>query len=246
MKNRPKQVPGVTTVVKTPCGKMYVTVNHDDDGRAFEVFTRIGKAGGCASAQAEAIGRLVSIALRSGISPDRLAKQLIGIQCHLGSDATKSCADGVGQIMADVAGGGEVIELEIPLTEPFTDQIRSDLSGTPGLSVEIIPQEPFQVCGDCMVFAIVDAGTPPGEKKVSSIECAKRGGPAVWRGTDACAAFENANQTGRLTCGDCFQFTIVDPDVAVIRCEKATRLYEADRQVGRTSKACDGFIDPKE
>jgi ribonucleoside-diphosphate reductase alpha chain len=79
---RPSIIRGTTRLMKTGCGHLYVTVNEDEHGRPFEVFTNIGKAGGCASSQAEAIGRLISLSLRSGIEPEELVKQLKGISCH--------------------------------------------------------------------------------------------------------------------------------------------------------------------
>ena len=62
------------------------------------VFNQMGKAGGCAASQSEAIGRLVSLALRSGVKPDMIVKQLKGISCHLPAWAGNgakimSCAD---------------------------------------------------------------------------------------------------------------------------------------------------------
>ena len=60
---------------------MYVTVNFDEQGKPFEVFGALGKAGGCDSAQLEAISRLVSLALRSGIDPQAVIDQLRGITC---------------------------------------------------------------------------------------------------------------------------------------------------------------------
>jgi len=59
-----------------------VTVNEDEEGNLFEIFNQIGKAGGCAASQSEAIGRLVSLALRSGIEPGDVIRQLKGISCH--------------------------------------------------------------------------------------------------------------------------------------------------------------------
>jgi ribonucleoside-diphosphate reductase alpha chain len=79
---RPFIIRGSTRLMKTGCGNLYVTVNEDEHGKPFEVFTNIGKAGGCASSQAEAIGRLISLALRSGIEPEEIVKQLKGISCH--------------------------------------------------------------------------------------------------------------------------------------------------------------------
>ena len=73
---------GVTELVKTGHGNMYVTVNFDSDtGKPFEVFGNLGKAGGCDSAQLEATSRMVSMALRSGIEADVIVKQLRGITC---------------------------------------------------------------------------------------------------------------------------------------------------------------------
>jgi ribonucleoside-diphosphate reductase alpha chain len=81
-KKRPTVIKGATRWMKTGCGNLYVTVNEDENGKPFEVFTNIGKAGGCASSQAEAIGRLISLALRSNIEPEEIVKQLKGISCH--------------------------------------------------------------------------------------------------------------------------------------------------------------------
>ena len=60
---------------------MYVTINFDDAEKPFELFGNLGKAGGCDSAQLEAISRLVSLALRSGIEPPTVIEQLRGITC---------------------------------------------------------------------------------------------------------------------------------------------------------------------
>ena len=96
---RPDTLLGVTKEMKTSCGKLYVTLNRDRQG-IFEIFNQMGKAGGCAASQSEAIGRLVSLALRSGVQPDQIIKQLKGISCHLpawGGNGGKilSCADAV-------------------------------------------------------------------------------------------------------------------------------------------------------
>ena len=78
---RPQQIKGVTERVRTGHGNMYVTINFDDEDKPFEVFGTLGKAGGCDSAQLEAISRLVSLALRSGIEPHEVISQLRGITC---------------------------------------------------------------------------------------------------------------------------------------------------------------------
>ena len=100
-KDRPRSLSGSTYQMTTGCGPMYVTINEDDDNHFFELFNTIGKAGGCAASQCEAIGRLVSLAWRSGLPPEPIVKQLIGISCHkpagFGKNKVVSCADAIAQ-----------------------------------------------------------------------------------------------------------------------------------------------------
>ncbi len=81
-RKRPAVIKGTTRLLKTGCGHLYVTVNEDEKGNLFELFTNMGKAGGCAASQAEAIGRLISLAFRSNIESVEIVKQLKGIACH--------------------------------------------------------------------------------------------------------------------------------------------------------------------
>ncbi|MBI5739991.1 MAG: vitamin B12-dependent ribonucleotide reductase [Nitrospirae bacterium] len=109
-KKRPEVIKGTTRLMKTGCGNLYVTINEDEKGNLFELFTQMGKAGGCASSQAEAIGRLVSLALRSNIEPDELAKQLKGISCHSPAWANggkiSSCSDAISKAIERYAEVG--------------------------------------------------------------------------------------------------------------------------------------------
>lgn len=75
---RPKSLPSVTDKIKTGFGNLYVTISHYDH-KPFEVFTSIGKSGYSTMADAEALGRLISLALRTGVKPKEVINQLKGI-----------------------------------------------------------------------------------------------------------------------------------------------------------------------
>lgn len=100
---RPEVVVGTTTKVATGCGNLYVTINSDENGLPFEVFTQMGKAGGCAASQLEAIGRLVSLAFRSGIEVKSIIEQLRNIRCPSPSWEKGvrifSCADAIARVI---------------------------------------------------------------------------------------------------------------------------------------------------
>ena len=75
---RPDTLTSVTDKIKTGFGNLYVTISYFNQ-KPFEVFASIGKSGYTTMADAEAIGRLVSLALRSGVDPKELVNQLKGI-----------------------------------------------------------------------------------------------------------------------------------------------------------------------
>jgi ribonucleoside-diphosphate reductase alpha chain len=100
---RPEVTIGTTTKVTTGCGNLYVTINVDEEGKPFELFTQMGKAGGCAASQLEAIGRLVSLGFRSGIEIKSIIEQLRNIRCPSPSwekgQRIFSCADAIARIV---------------------------------------------------------------------------------------------------------------------------------------------------
>ena len=99
---RPQLLTGETQRMDTGCGKLFVIMNDDEYGPR-EVFANMGKAGGCASSNTEALGRLISLALKKGASAQEIVEQLKGIRCHvpygMGPNATLSCADAIGKAL---------------------------------------------------------------------------------------------------------------------------------------------------
>jgi len=107
-KERLEELSGCTIKVATSCGNLYVTVNFSETGEPFEVFVRMGKAGGCSGSFLEAIGRLISLGLRSGVPAGEIISQLKGIRCpniSVSRGVTyTSCADVLGQCLERFQG----------------------------------------------------------------------------------------------------------------------------------------------
>ncbi|MEN3043739.1 MAG: vitamin B12-dependent ribonucleotide reductase [Candidatus Hydrothermales bacterium] len=98
---RPKVVSGKTYKIKSELGTVYITINEDEFG-PHEVFIQLGKSGSSANALTEAIGRLISLAFRSGIDPIEIVDQLKGIRSIPTWDEGEvilSCPDGIGKIL---------------------------------------------------------------------------------------------------------------------------------------------------
>jgi ribonucleoside-diphosphate reductase alpha chain len=109
-RKRSKITTGITERVTTGCGYIYVTVNSDERGIC-EVFSTLGKSGGCASAQLEATSRLISLALRSGIDVTAAVRQLRGIRCPSiaweEGKSVLSCADAIASVLEKHINGGD-------------------------------------------------------------------------------------------------------------------------------------------
>ncbi|MFC2007592.1 vitamin B12-dependent ribonucleotide reductase [Chloroflexota bacterium] len=109
-RKRAKITTGITERVTTGCGVLYVTVNSDEHGIC-EVFSALGKAGGCAAAQLEATCRLISLALRSRVEVASVVKQLRGIRCpSLAWEEGKSilsCADAIASVLEKHISGDD-------------------------------------------------------------------------------------------------------------------------------------------
>ncbi len=119
-RQRPLALRGYTMKMNSPLGDLYVTINEDERGRPFEVFCTLGKAGGAAMADAEAMGRLMSLALRSGISIQQVKDQVRGISCDravgLGPNKVLSVPDAVGQAIERYLEEKAGVQEALPLT----------------------------------------------------------------------------------------------------------------------------------
>ncbi|MCZ6788756.1 MAG: adenosylcobalamin-dependent ribonucleoside-diphosphate reductase [Chloroflexi bacterium] len=161
-RGRPLQMRGITERIRTGHGNTYVTVNFDEENRPFEVFTTLGKAGSCDSASLEAISRLVSLALRSGIRTDQIVEQLQGITCHPVWDQgvqVRSAPDAMALALKRNVMGEAATEMD--LKESYGEQLglamRSVGNGNGGASrpacpecgTETVFQEGCQVCQAC-------------------------------------------------------------------------------------------------
>tara|TARA_B100000315_G_scaffold79698_1_gene73055 strand:+ start:553 stop:2934 length:2382 start_codon:yes stop_codon:yes gene_type:complete len=152
---RPVQTAGMTRRIRTGEGTLYITINEDDNGLC-EVFTTIGKAGGNAAAQSEAISRLISLSLRSGIDPHAIVRQLKGIS---GPNPTwedgrliLSTPDAIGKALDDYLQGRDNKNMEDTLVDthqkPLITLALNDEEDRSGL----------MICTECHSYSVVNEG----------------------------------------------------------------------------------------
>ncbi|MBR9989973.1 MAG: vitamin B12-dependent ribonucleotide reductase [Gemmatimonadetes bacterium] len=160
-RTRPAALKGSTRRMPSPLGDLYVTVNEDEGGKPFEVFATLGKAGGAAMADVEGIGRLISLALRSGVPMADVVQQLRGIACDravgLGPNKVLSVPDGIAQALAQHMHEKLGVQQEL-----------LPLAG--GQTVEAI--SPAPASGSMQPQAKMDFGYDPGEAFIGTCpEC---------------------------------------------------------------------------
>ena len=146
IRERPRIVVGQTERIRTGHGSAYITINSEE--KPLEVFANLGRSGGCHNASLEAIGRLASVALRSGVSSDVVAKSLRGITCCPAWDSgvlVKSPADAIA--MAIEHASGEMIECAIEDLEVEVDE--DALDACPRCDGQITYQEGCLGCLSC-------------------------------------------------------------------------------------------------
>ena len=150
-RKRPNQTSGVTRRIRTGEGTLYITINEDENGLC-EVFTTIGKAGGNAAAQSEAISRLISLSLRSGLDPNAIVRQLKGIS---GPNPTwedgrliLSTPDAIGKALDDYLKEKDSLGTD----NPKDDKVRITLAN------EIPEKKNFMKCSECDSQSLVNEG----------------------------------------------------------------------------------------
>ena len=98
---RPQRVKGETILIKTACGKAYITVSTDPNYPA-EVFGILGKTGGCAAAQLTSLTRLATKARLYGMPTAEVIRQLKGTQCPNSSDFLPSCPEAIARALEEI------------------------------------------------------------------------------------------------------------------------------------------------
>ncbi len=143
-RSRGEVIKGATRKMTTGCGSLYVTINEDEEG-LFEVFATMGKSGGCAASQTEAVSRLISLALRSGIDKSKLIRQIKGVRCPNQAwekgGKIYSCADAIAKALERHVG----IDPEIYEEEEKADTAKS-MAETNGRDSDKVM---VGVCPDC-------------------------------------------------------------------------------------------------
>ncbi len=157
-RSRPELLRGATRRLETPLGTLYVTITEDDLGQPFEMFMSLGKAGGALMADVEAIGRLISLALRSGIPIKEIHRQLRMISSDravgLGPNKVLSVPDAVGiaieRWMQDKQGVQQDL-LDAPSTasEAITSAAQQSVPGPDGTLFEYGQLDAEQHAGAC-------------------------------------------------------------------------------------------------
>lgn len=151
-RKRPAVTRGMTERIKTGDGDCYITINEDEQGLC-EVFTSVGKAGGNLAAQSEAISRLISLALRSGIAPEMIIKQLKGISgpnpVWENGTLITSAPDAIAKALERYLLRRNTETSETEGKKPATPNVPHSVPAVSGKKKDIALQEIPDQCPDC-------------------------------------------------------------------------------------------------
>ena len=157
-RSRPDLLKGSTRRIESPLGTMYVTITEDDRGQPFEVFMSLGKAGGALMADVEAVGRLISLALRSGVPLPEIYRQLRGISSDravgLGPNKVLSVPDAIGIAIEKWMQEKQGVQQDLLDTTrsqaPAPTEIVRGVTGDAALRAARGPEQDFiGACPDC-------------------------------------------------------------------------------------------------
>src|SRR5262245_3554557 len=156
-RSRPDLLKGSTRRIESPLGTMYVTITEDDKGQPFEVFMSVGKAGGALMADVEAIGRLISLALRSGVPLPEIYRQLRGISSDravgLGPNKVMSVPDAIGIAIEKWMQEKQGVQQELGMggaASPVPSEVVQSSAGDAALLGARRPEQDFiGACPDC-------------------------------------------------------------------------------------------------
>jgi len=127
---RPDSLTGVTQRIETGYGKMYVTINEDASGRPFELFANIGHSGGYTNSFTESLAKVVSTALRSGVSPVEIRDELVGTRspkvAYDRGEQIQSIPDAIGTAI------DRYLNNNTNVSEEAAQQRLEDITATPG------------------------------------------------------------------------------------------------------------------
>jgi len=177
-RERPVEMQGTTYKLNTPYGSLFVTINEDEHG-PFEVFAQLGKAGGFFAAQSEALCRMISLGLRSGVAVEEIIKQLKGIRstevAFNQGEIIYSLPDGIAKTMEKhINRKQQSLQLQFKQAEPakldLKEEVKMTVSEGP---VEVNSAAQFQpkqqkvsmadyghapICPDCSSMLVMAEG----------------------------------------------------------------------------------------
>jgi ribonucleoside-diphosphate reductase alpha chain len=153
-RQRPRLLKGSTRRMDSPLGDVYVTINADETATPFEVFATLGKAGSIAMADTEAIGRLISLALRFGVPINEVYGQLRGISSEraigFGPNRVLSLPDAIAQAIEQHLAEAAGVQEELPLGPAVAPIVLEQPQDTNHL---------MELCPDCKSAGTLEHGS---------------------------------------------------------------------------------------
>lgn len=171
LRKRPDNLTGITRRIATPVGHAFVTINEDPDGNPFEVFINVGKAGTDIYADAEALGRLISLALRipSNYAPSEVIQQVVNQLSGIGGSSSRgfgaerihSLADAVSKVLSEYSGKVSTYPAvsEAKLTNGLVSTSGNGHTVKPEIKEEI-PQTPLTVTAEAVTMQATVSKSP--------------------------------------------------------------------------------------